>query len=200
MGFHGRRPREGTSLREAILQHVLDITRTEGWHALTIRKVAERLRYSPPMIYEHFENKEALCAEVALEGYKLLYRRLSAASAGAPDSSRRLRSIMQGWRRFAWENPNYYGAMFGLGTRAPTPTDKLHVHSGACLGLLGDAVMQCANGDTRCPDSPLEAARVLMAAAHGVIALHLAGRIVPQAEADDLYQQVMEGVLAGWRI
>src|SRR5215831_17182373 len=60
MGFKERRDRERTEMRQAILHAASEIAAQEGWHAVTIRRVAERIEYSPPTIYEYFESKEAL--------------------------------------------------------------------------------------------------------------------------------------------
>jgi AcrR family transcriptional regulator len=197
--LHGRTPREGLPLRPAILQAVLQIVSAEGWHALTIRKIAERIRYSPPMIYAVFENKEAICTELVADGFQLLYRHLSAGAAGLIDPSKRLRALLRAYRTFAWEHPAYYQAMYGLGApAAPGPAVRQGEYGAACLGLVGDALLQAGADARRCPLSPLKAARALLAAAHGVIALHLAGHVADQQEADALYEAVLDGLLAGW--
>lgn len=194
--IHGR----PSPLRPAILQAVLAIASEEGWHSLTMRKIAERIRYSPPMIYAVFDSKEAICAELVAEGYQLLYRRLSAAAAGLTDPARRLRALLRAYREFAWEHPAYYQAMYGLaatGAKPGAPASRTD-YAGACLGLLGDALLQGSLERSACPLAPLEAARALLAAAHGVVALHLAGLAASQDEANTLYDAVLSGLLAGW--
>ena len=58
-------------MKQAILAAARDIAAQEGWQAVTIRKVADRIEYSPPMIYEHFENKDAVLLELMREGFRL---------------------------------------------------------------------------------------------------------------------------------
>ncbi|HWI53684.1 MAG TPA: TetR/AcrR family transcriptional regulator [Symbiobacteriaceae bacterium] len=197
--MRGPRAERAIQLRQSIMKAVLEIVTREGWHGLTIRKIADQIQYSPPMIYEHFASKEAIYAEMSAEGYRLLYRYMITGAAGLPDPERRLQALLRAFRLFAWENPGHYQAMFGLaaiGSREPRPEDE---HAGACRGLFGDALFQCMNAGLLRQLSPLDAAAALMAAAHGVISLRLAGQIADQQKADRLYDQVTEGLVAGWK-
>ncbi len=69
MGSKQRRQRERQELRQAILAAARDIAAREGWQAVTIRKVAEAIEYTPPIIYEYFASKEALLFELLREGF-----------------------------------------------------------------------------------------------------------------------------------
>jgi len=71
MGIEERRDRERQEMKQAILAAARDIAAQEGWQAVTIRKVADRIEYSPPMIYGHFENKDAVLLELMREGFRL---------------------------------------------------------------------------------------------------------------------------------
>jgi AcrR family transcriptional regulator len=195
----GPRAERALQLRQAILSAVLEIVSREGWHGLTMRKIAEQIQYSPPMIYEHFASKEAIYAELSAEGHRLLYRYMITGAAGLSDPERRLRALMRCFRLFAWEHPGRYQAMFGLATVGAADARTPDEHAGACRGLLGDALFQCMNAGLLRELPPLEAAAALMAAVHGVISLRLAGQIADQAKADQLYDQVAEGLLAGWK-
>src|SRR4028119_232930 len=54
MGIKERRQRQKETLRSGILAAAREIASTEGWRAVTIRKIAARVEYSPPGIYEDF--------------------------------------------------------------------------------------------------------------------------------------------------
>jgi len=184
-------------LRPAILRAVLQIVGDEGWHGLTMRKIAEHIRYSPPMIYAVFESKEAICAELTADGYQLLYRHMSAGAAGLTDPVKRLSALLRAFRTFAWEHPAYYQSMYGLaGTARPGEAGRRGDYEAACLGLVGDALLQANLHGGSLP--PLQAARALLAAAHGVIAMHLSGLVTDQREADAMYDAVLTGLLSGW--
>ena len=81
MGIKERRDRERQELKQAILEAAREIAAREGWQAVTIRKVADRIEYSPPTIYEHFANKEAILIELE---ESLLRRLLPAPEVSEP--------------------------------------------------------------------------------------------------------------------
>jgi AcrR family transcriptional regulator len=183
------------------MQAVLEIAGEDGWHGLTMRKIAERIRYSAPMIYEVFDSKDDICGELVEHGYQLLYRHMSASAAGLSDPARRLWALLQAFRSFAWANPAYYQAMFGMAPLArPGEEYRKGDYAGACLGLIGDALLQslAAQGEEQLPLSPLDAARAVTLAAHGAVSGHLSGLLPNRADAEALYDQILQGLLTGW--
>lgn len=73
MGVHERRQREKESVRANILQAAFNLAKTEGWTSLSMRKIADAIEYSAPVVYDHFENKEAILFEILfrdLNSYK----------------------------------------------------------------------------------------------------------------------------------
>ena len=79
MGGRERRERERHELRQAILDAAREIAASEGWPAVTIRRVAEKIEYSPPVIYEHFASKEDIVIELLREGFRVLLGEMRAA-------------------------------------------------------------------------------------------------------------------------
>ena len=72
MGIKERRQRQRQQLREGILSAAREIASVEGWQAVTIRKIAGRIEYSPPVIYEHFGSKEGLYTQVVEYEFRIL--------------------------------------------------------------------------------------------------------------------------------
>ena len=60
MGIAERRQRQKGGVRASILDAAWNLVETEGWQQLSIRKIADAIEYSVPVIYDHFENKEAI--------------------------------------------------------------------------------------------------------------------------------------------
>src|ERR1700712_2703940 len=76
MGITERKIRQKEEVYSSILRASWKIVEKEGWQALSIRKIAEAIEYSAPVIYDHFENKEAILLEFTKQGFKLLNERL----------------------------------------------------------------------------------------------------------------------------
>ena len=111
MGTAERREREKQELRTRILDAARELFAEEGYDAVTMRKIAERIEYSPTAIYLHFRDKHALMRELCDEDFGAL-----AASSGR---SRRSRTRSTGSGRSAsptsasrCRHRNHYRLMF----------------------------------------------------------------------------------------
>jgi AcrR family transcriptional regulator len=115
MGILERKERQKKEVRESILQAAWQLVNEEGWQSLSIRKIADAIEYSVPVVYDHFENKEAILFEFTKQGFKLLSDRLSEAKANVAGASAQLEAIAYAYWDFAFENKEYYQVMYGLG-------------------------------------------------------------------------------------
>src|SRR4030081_121203 len=70
-------------LERALVETAVQMIQDEGVQALTLRGVGARLGVSRTALYRHFDDKEALLARVASEGFKRFHDALSAAVARA---------------------------------------------------------------------------------------------------------------------
>ena len=103
------------TVRTAILQAAWKLVKKDGWQALSIRKIADAIEYSTPVIYDHFEKKEAILYEFAKEGFLLLSKKILAAKKKYPDPAERLEAMAKAYWSFAINNEEYYQLMYGLG-------------------------------------------------------------------------------------
>src|SRR5438128_7946163 len=72
MGIKQRQERDREAVRRAILDAARDLFVTEGFQNVSIRKIAERIEYSPAAIYGYFPSKDDIFFELAEEGFRLL--------------------------------------------------------------------------------------------------------------------------------
>jgi AcrR family transcriptional regulator len=115
MGIVDRKQRQKEEVRSSILDTAWDLVVTEGWHSFSIRKIADAIEYSVPVIYSHFENKDAILLEFNRKGFKLLSETMAAAKAGQTDPADQIRTMGRAYWNFAFANKEYYQLMFGLG-------------------------------------------------------------------------------------
>src|SRR5262249_7451082 len=97
MGIKQRRERERQAIRQSILSAARAIAAEEGWQAVTTRKVAERIEYSQPTIYEYFENKEAILLALLHHGYERLLQAMQHAARGTQEPEERLLAICEAY-------------------------------------------------------------------------------------------------------
>ena len=118
MGIVERKIRHKEEVRSGILAAAWNMVITEGWQSLSIRKIADAIEYSIPVIYNHFENKEAILLEFSKEGFQKLALVLDEAKSSSPSSAVQLTAMADAYWDFAFENKEYYQLMFGLGIPA----------------------------------------------------------------------------------
>ncbi|NKY56047.1 TetR/AcrR family transcriptional regulator [Nocardia flavorosea] len=116
MGIQNRRERERADRYRLIVDTARELAETEGWDAVTIRKLADRIEYSQPVLYSHFAGKRAIVTAVALDGINEAAAVLHRARTAAPDESTALAAVARAYTDFAAENPAVYDAMFVLPT------------------------------------------------------------------------------------
>jgi AcrR family transcriptional regulator len=70
VGIKERREREAEKQRSLILEAAGDIVASEGIEKLSIRKIAERIEYSPAIIYHYFKDKDDIVNNLMMKGYQ----------------------------------------------------------------------------------------------------------------------------------
>ena len=77
MGIKERQDRERHAVRESILDAARELFTTEGYRNVSIRKIADRIEYSPAAIYSYFASKDDIYFALAEEGFRLLHERVA---------------------------------------------------------------------------------------------------------------------------
>ena len=111
MGVKERRERDRIETREKILEAARDLFIEEGFDGVSMRRIAERVEYSPTAIYMHFADKEQLFMEICHEDFRRLAQSL-VGLAQVPDPVERLQRIGDAYVEFGLQNPNHYRTMF----------------------------------------------------------------------------------------
>src|SRR5262245_51337496 len=107
LGIKERREREKLATRQRILDAARDLFVELGYDDVTMRKIADRVEYSPTALYLHFADKEALMTELSVCDFLAL---TEAFAQIPPDlgPADRLRQLGRALVAFAITNPNQY--------------------------------------------------------------------------------------------
>src|SRR5919109_4000075 len=112
MGIKERQERDREAVRRGILDAARDLFTTEGYRHVSIRKIAERIEYSPAAIYSYFPSKDDIFFALAEEGFHLLGDPATCAEAQAVPPLERIRAIFWRLYQFSREHPQYFELMF----------------------------------------------------------------------------------------
>lgn len=109
-----RYKREQLRLKEEVFKSALSIAETEGWSAVSIRRIANNIEYSTTKIYELFDNKDHLILELLRKGFDLLTRILEEVQQSPLNPEDKAVSLARAYCRFAWDHGVYYRIMYGM--------------------------------------------------------------------------------------
>ncbi|RIV25135.1 TetR/AcrR family transcriptional regulator [Fibrisoma montanum] len=109
-----RKPRSREQTRSGIVLTAKDIARREGWQAVSIRKIADAIEYSAPIVYEYFDSKDVLLDEIRSEGFRHLRQEYERILKLYRDPEKRLYEISLIQWEFARRQPEIYQVMYNL--------------------------------------------------------------------------------------
>jgi AcrR family transcriptional regulator len=200
MGIKERQQRERTAVRQAILTAARELFVTEGYRNVSMRKIAERIEYSPAAIYSYFPSKDDIFFALAEEGFRLLADQAATALAELSDPLERLRQGLWAFYEFSKAQPQYFELMF-VDRSVPSLNQDWHRFD------FFQATTARAEADIRsCIErglfsvglDPAAALHVLWAGMLGVATIHFAGRLAPGEDPDALAHDTLASLLAGF--
>ncbi|MDN5217175.1 helix-turn-helix domain-containing protein [Fulvivirgaceae bacterium BMA12] len=98
--------------REAIKQAAIKVAAKEGWNNVTIRKIADEVLYTPPIVYEFFEGKDDLYRHLVIDGFEKLKSSTFAAIEPLGDPGDKLVKMAEVRLDFATKNQTLHHMMF----------------------------------------------------------------------------------------
>jgi AcrR family transcriptional regulator len=199
LGVKERHEREREAVARAILDAARDLFVAEGYQNVSIRKIAEKIEYSPAAIYGYFPSKDDIFLALAEEGFRMLF-----APGGEMATADPIEKIRSGfWRlyTFSKEHPEYFALMFL--DRSVPPISRDWQRFGfvrEMKGLMSAHIQSVIDQGLLPPDTKADAVfRILAAAIHGVAVMRLCGRLNPNDDADALARDTLEAALTGLR-
>lgn len=197
MGINERKEREKAELRSLILKGAMEVFLEEGFENTSIRRIAERIEYSPGTIYVYFKDKD----EILHDLHHLAFDQLMAVMQKTevhPEPIDQLYAIGESYITFALENPELYELMFVV--RAPMKA----IHPDCdweegfrtyhyFKGVLSKAI----DKDQLKPVDPEVLCVTLWAAVHGLVTLYLRERfqMLPAGQIEPLLRHCIRQLL-----
>jgi AcrR family transcriptional regulator len=200
LGVKERQEREREAVSRAILDAARELFVAEGYQNVSIRKIAEKIEYSPAAIYSYFASKDDIFLALAEEGFRLLFGR----TCPATECSNGVEALRAGfWNlyEFSKEHPEYFALMF-LDRSVPRISQDWQ-RFGFVREMkrnIADRIQHAIDaGEFPAGTHPDSVFRILSAAIHGVAVMRLCDRLPPDEDADALARDTLEAALTGLR-
>jgi AcrR family transcriptional regulator len=170
-----RRAKRKQQLRQKILDASREILLSQGFAALTMRRIADAIDYAPATIYLHFQSREQIAQELCFAGLKQLHEHLQAVTTKDPTA--RLTGFARAYLEYAQSDPETYRLIFMADSQL-TKAVFTHRDSGgtgeASRDLIVTALVELLADSGRQIAKPVELAELLWAGWHGLASLRLA--------------------------
>jgi AcrR family transcriptional regulator len=177
--------------RVNILDAAFKIVKEEGWQALSMRKIADEIEYTAPIIYEYFSNKEAILSELNKKGYLLLMEEITAAKDAHELPAEQLEAIWMAYWNFAFKEKELYQLMFGVSMNCCMAQKSPEVEAPALL--VSEVIKKLMNGSNPSDNDVCRRYYTFWSVVHGLISINLVNRGV----SDNINKQILKDAIGG---
>lgn len=184
-------------LRESLLEAAQAQLEEEGPAGLSLRKLGRHLGVTPGAPYRHFEDKEALLAAIAADGFRKLRAEMLRDVDEAANGEERLKKAGTGYLRFATRHPELFRLMFGWMPARDIP--ELCEEGDATYAAFERIVQSCED-EGLLSRSVSEAGLVAWSAVHGASFLLIDQRLEldePAPSAECVLEHLHDGLWSG---
>ena len=175
-----------------ILGASLAIVKEEGWSALSMRKIADKIEYTAPIIYEYFSNKDAILQELTRMGFVKLSKQMEAAKEGIEAPEKQLEAMWLAYWNFAFAEKEMYQVMYGVQTNCC-------VNESPCADMRAPAALLIEKITEITPEARRTKAYIdtkyytFWSLIHGLISINM----TRQLTSEDINRQVLKDAIAG---
>ena len=189
---------EGDKLRDDLLAATEQLMiESGGADTVSIRAIADAVGVTPPSIYLHFPDKEALIVAVCERHFEVFDSVIEQAGATVDDPVESLRRRGRAYVRFGLDNPEPYRILFMSRIGGDRRLEIITGAGGRAFQHLVDAVQRAIeSGDFRPVDAAF-AATALWTAVHGITSLLISLPDFPWPDVDALVDHVCDIQIRG---
>jgi AcrR family transcriptional regulator len=176
-----------------ILDASLQIVKEEGWQALSMRKIADVIEYTAPIIYEYFSNKEAILLELTRKGFLILSNDLREAKSKHRLPAKQLEAMWFAYWNFAFANKELYQGMFGVQTNCSCELINNLSESETPYTLFSEVIGELMHIDDLDSDLICTQYYTFWSVVHGLISINILSR----GSSDEINLLVLKNAITG---
>ena len=192
MASKDRKARLKEETRCNILDASLKIVKEGGWDALSMRKIADEIEYTAPIIYEYYSNKEAILLELTRKGFLLLAKKMKEAKDKHRLPANQLEAMWLAYWDFAFAEKELYQVMYGVETSCCELAKKMP-ESELPMELIWDVIEAVMLPHVGTEDEVCIKYYTFWSVIHGLISINMVNR----GNTDATNQEVLKTAITG---
>ena len=202
MGVAERRLREKEELRSKIVEAAAQLFIEEGFDQVSMRKIADRIEYSPSTIYLYFKDKNELCQHICNETFSGLLEALEELQAQPMSLEEKLRRSFRTYIDFGLSHRQQYTFSLLLPEPAPAQVAPEAKHSIMEAGLkafdnLRQGIREGMEAGVIRQADLETTAQVVWTQLHGVTSLLITSKSFPFIDHETLIEAAVDHVMRG---
>lgn len=190
MGSKERILRQKEQTKANILKAAKQIVKCEGWQGLSMRKIADKIEYTAPIIYEYFNNKEAILQELTCNGFQILAKDLSEAKKKHTTPADQLEAMWLTYWEFARKNKEMYQLMYGVQMTCCT---QYSPESDGPYNLITSVIAELMVAEDPNEDVIKQKYFTFFSVIHGLISINMIGNGLE----DEINKQILKDAITG---
>jgi AcrR family transcriptional regulator len=194
MASKDRKQRLKDDTRKSILDAAMRIGKEEGWQALSMRKIADIIEYTPPVIYEYFANKEALMLELTKKGYLMLAKDTKAAMDRHTEPEKQLEDMWLAYWNFAFAQKELYQLMFGIEINCCV-WDNAIPEAEIPANMIWDVIGKLTGLENPPEELICKRYYTFWSVVHGLISINLVRQGVPAGINEEVLKDAIAGII-----
>ncbi|OCX54867.1 TetR family transcriptional regulator [Mucilaginibacter sp. PPCGB 2223] len=194
MASADRKLRLKEETRRNILDAAMRIGREEGWQALSMRKIADIIEYTPPVIYEYFANKEALMLELTKVGYRILAKDMKAAKEKHRLPEKQLEDMWLTYWNFAFAEKELYQLMFGIEVNCCV-WDNSVPEAEIPANMIWEVIGELTGMENPPEELICKRYYTFWSVVHGLISINLVRQGVPDGMNEEVLKDALGGII-----
>ena len=192
MGSKERIARLKEDTRNNILDAALEIVKEDGWQALSMRKIADKIEYTAPIIYEYFANKEGILFELTRKGYIILGQEVKKAMQQDAEPTKQLETMWIAYWNFAFEHKELYQLMYGVEMNCCYRKNEFP-EAELSMNLFFEKIKEVMTAENPKKDFVFRKFYTFWSVIHGLISINLVNR----GRGQEMNQQILQDAIKG---
>jgi len=196
MGIKERRERQQEDLRKKILDAASELFANDGYESVSMRKIADKIEYSPTTIYLYFKDKNELLNQLCEETFAGLVKDLQKIENKADDPLTSLRKAMKAYIDFGLKYPNHYEVTFTDPIKSGDLPFEGSTGQKAFDTLASHVAKSMESGQLK-KDDVAKVSQILWALGHGIVSLLNAHKDFPFVDRKSLTEGAIDVIFEG---
>jgi len=175
-----------------ILDASLGIVKEEGWQALSMRKIADKIEYTAPIIYEYFANKEAILMELTRKGFLILARDMKSAKEKHRLPAKQIEAMWLAYWNFAFTQKELYQVMFGVDVNC-CEMAQIMPEAEEPFNIVTEVIQEIMASQNPSEDDICIKYYTYWSVIHGLISINLTRRTT----SDEINREILKTTISG---